>query len=79
MLAGMPTIRIRDVPDDVHRTLQRRAAEAGMSLDTYLLRQLIERARTPTAHEVQARAGRAATAEFSVEHLLGRECTPPAS
>ena len=32
----MATIQIRDVPDDVHAMLQRRAREAGQSLQTYM-------------------------------------------
>ena len=30
-------IQIRNVPDDLHRTLKARAAKAGMSLSDYLL------------------------------------------
>ncbi|MDX2702751.1 antitoxin [Streptomyces sp. PA03-6a] len=75
----MPSIRIRNVPDDVDRTLRRRAAAAGLSLDAYLLRQLTEEARTPTADDIRDRTGRPAPAEFSVEHLTVRDGVPPAS
>jgi plasmid stability protein len=34
------TIQIRNVPDDVHRTLRVRAAEAGLSMSEYLLREV---------------------------------------
>ncbi|MDX1620320.1 MAG: hypothetical protein R3320_04980 [Nitriliruptorales bacterium] len=48
----MATIQIRDVPDDVHRTYHRRAAEAGMSLQEYLLAELTRRARRQTPAEI---------------------------
>ena len=53
----MPSIQVKDVPDDVHATLRRRAATAGMSLQEYLLGRLIEDAHTPTLEEVLDRAG----------------------
>ncbi|MEU4093518.1 antitoxin [Streptomyces sp. NPDC026673] len=75
----MPDIWIRDVPDDVDRTLRRRAAEAGLSLDAYLLRQLAEEARTPPANGARGRTGRSAPVEFSTEHLTGGDGVPPGS
>jgi plasmid stability protein len=54
----MPSIQIKNVPPDVHRTLRRRAAEAGMSLQEYLLAELTEQARRPTLEEVLEEAGR---------------------
>ncbi|MCL4292294.1 MAG: hypothetical protein KJ056_04600 [Acidimicrobiia bacterium] len=53
----MPSIQIKDVPEDVHATLRRRAAAAGMSLQEYLLGRLSEDASTPTLDEVLDRAG----------------------
>ncbi|MGY1703868.1 FitA-like ribbon-helix-helix domain-containing protein [Geodermatophilus sp. SYSU D00697] len=50
----MPTIQIRDVPEDVHRTYRRRAADAGMSLQEFLLAELVEGARAQTPAEVVA-------------------------
>lgn len=50
----MATIQIRDVPDDVHRVHRRRAAELGMSLQEFLLSELIESARARTPAEVVA-------------------------
>jgi plasmid stability protein len=50
----MATIQIRDVPEDVHRTYRRRAAEAGMSLQEFLLAELVAGARAPTPAEVVA-------------------------
>lgn len=53
----MPSIQVKDVPEDVHATLRKRAAEAGMSLQEYLLGRLVEDAHTPTLDEVLDRAG----------------------
>ena len=50
----MATIQIRGVPEDVHRTYRRRAAEAGVSLQRFLLSELVEGARTQTPAEVVA-------------------------
>jgi len=47
-------IQIRNVPDDVHRTLKIRAAEAGLSLSDYLLREVERSAKRPTLEEVLA-------------------------
>ena len=48
-------IQIRNVPEDIHRTLEIRAAEAGMSLSEYLLRELRALAGRPTFQEVLER------------------------
>jgi antitoxin FitA len=53
----MPSIQVKDVPDDVHATLRSRAAAARMSLQEYLLARLIDEAHAPTLEEVLARAG----------------------
>lgn len=53
----MPSVQIKDVPDDVHAVLKRRAAAARQSLQEYLLARLIEDASTPTLDEVLDRAG----------------------
>lgn len=50
-------MQIKNVPQDVHRVLRRRAADAGQSLQEYLLGRLTDEARTPTLEEVLARAG----------------------
>ena len=51
----MATVQIKHIPDDVHQTLRRRAAEKGQSLQEYLLGQLTEQARQPTVEELFAR------------------------
>jgi plasmid stability protein len=48
-------IQIRNVPDALHRTLQARAALAGMSLSDYLLSELRSIAERPTMSELRAR------------------------
>ena len=56
-------IQIRNVPDDIHRRLKVRAAEAGMSLSDYLLRDIERSARRPTIDEIFERAKRAGAVE----------------
>ena len=56
----MPSIQVKDVPNDVHATLRRRAAAAGQSLQEYLLAHLVAEAETPTLDEVLQRAGQRA-------------------
>lgn len=53
----MPSIQIKGVPPEVHRVLRRRAAEAGQSLQEYLLSLLEGHASRPTLEEVLRRAG----------------------
>lgn len=53
----MPSVQIKDVPPDVHATLRRRAADAGQSLQEYLLGRLVAEASRPTVDEVLSRAG----------------------
>lgn len=48
-------IQIRNVPDELHRILRVRAAQAGMSLSDYLLAELRRVAERPTREELLAR------------------------
>lgn len=48
-------IQIRNVPDDVHRTLKMRAAAAGMSLSDYIKRDLVQAACGPSLEEIDDR------------------------
>jgi plasmid stability protein len=48
-------VQIRDVPDDVHRTLKSRAAASGVSLSEYLRTVLTRAAARPTPAELSAR------------------------
>jgi antitoxin FitA len=55
---GVPSMQIKNVPPNVHRTMQRRAEEAGQSLQAYMLAQLIEQASKPTLKELFDRIGK---------------------
>jgi len=48
-------VQIRNVPDKLHRTLKARAAQAGLSLSEYLLRELRRSAERPTVEEMMER------------------------
>jgi plasmid stability protein len=48
-------IQIRNVPEDLHRTLKARAAMAGLSLSDYLLNEVRRVAERPTLQEMLAR------------------------
>lgn len=50
----MATIQIRNVPEDVHRVYQTRAAAAGMSVQEYLLAELERNAALRTPAELVA-------------------------
>ena len=52
------TLQVRHVPAAVHRTLKVRAAEAGMSLSEYLLKELTTVAMRPTIEDVLGRIER---------------------
>jgi plasmid stability protein len=46
------TIQIRDIPDDVHDALQRRARAAGQSLQAYMREQVVELERRRTRRDM---------------------------
>ncbi len=48
-------VQIRNMPESMHRRLKARAAEAGLSLSDYLLRELKRTAEQPTTEELLAR------------------------
>jgi len=48
-------VQIRDVPEQVHRTLKARAAQSGASLSEYLRAERARVAALPTPDEVRAR------------------------
>jgi antitoxin FitA len=48
-------IQIRNVPDDLHRTLKIRAAKAGKTLSDYLLSEIEQVAAKPTLAEMMER------------------------
>lgn len=48
-------IQIRNVPDELHRTLKVRAAQAGMTLSDYLLAEIEQVAEKPTLSDMMER------------------------
>jgi plasmid stability protein len=48
----MPNVLVRDVPEDVHTALQRRAEQRGQSLQQYLAGELRRLAERPSVDEV---------------------------
>lgn len=74
----MPNVLVRDLPDDVHTNLQRRAEACGKSLQQYLAAELTRLAATPTMFDVldriQSRRGGSigfAQAVDDLEHERG--------
>jgi plasmid stability protein len=51
-------LQVRNLPDDVHETLRRRAAAAGLSMSEYVGRQLADLARTRDLDEIFAEVER---------------------
>ena len=51
----MPTIQVKDVPEDVHRVLRIRAADTGQSLQRFMLDLLAREAQRATILELLAR------------------------
>jgi plasmid stability protein len=48
-------IQVRNVPDEVHRTLKARAAATGTSLSDYVKRELVRAAEQATFEEIDER------------------------
>lgn len=63
----MPSVQIKDVPEQTHAVLRRRAAAAHQSLQEYLRARLIEEASEPTLDEVLDRAGGRSGGSVSLE------------
>ncbi|CAN5237870.1 hypothetical protein BH20ACT16_BH20ACT16_08690 [soil metagenome] len=66
----MGLIQIRNVPEDVHRTLRIRAATEGTSLSDYILRELTLVAGKPTPQELDARIRQRAAAGVTTADIL---------
>ncbi len=66
----MTAFTVREVPDDVARTIKVRAAEAGQSLQGYLLGLIIREARKPSLAEAAARAERYASEDIVNDDIL---------
>ena len=72
----MTSVQIKDVPDETHRVLRRRAAEAHQSLQEYLRSRLIEEASRPTVAEVLDERGSAVAADSASTRRGGRAGRP---
>ena len=60
------TVQIRNVPYDLRRRLKARAAQAGMTLSDYLLREIHHLAERPSVEELRARLRSRSTVTLSV-------------
>lgn len=67
----MTSVQIKDVPEETHAVLRRRAAAAHQSLQEYLRARLIEEASRPTVDEVLARASGRAGGSVSFADAAG--------
>ncbi|MPY93859.1 MAG: hypothetical protein GEV08_12585 [Acidimicrobiia bacterium] len=67
----MAHVQVRDLPEDVHAELVRRAERAGTSLQQYLFAELVELVRTPTLDDLIDRIeGRTPPSNLSSEDAL---------
>ncbi|MFJ7158013.1 FitA-like ribbon-helix-helix domain-containing protein [Streptomyces sp. NPDC101118] len=66
----MTAFTIREVPDDIARRIKVRAAEAGQSLQSYLLSLVTRDATQPTLAEMADRAERYATEDIDIQDVL---------
>jgi antitoxin FitA len=67
---SMPSVQIKNVPDDVHRTLRTRAAQAGQSLQEYLLALLVDEARLESLDAWLDRVGRRSGGSMSFDDAV---------
>jgi len=63
----MPSVQIKDVPEETHGVPKQRAAAAHQSLQEYLRARLIDEPSRPTLDEVLDRAGGRAGGSLSLE------------
>lgn len=64
-------IQIRNVPDELHRDLKKRAALAGMSMSDYIKRELDRKSRKSTIKEIGARSrGRSAGSTLTTQKIV---------
>jgi len=66
----MPNVVVRELPEDVHAELVRRAEAAGQSLQQYLSGELTRLASTPTVAEVIARVARRRGGRVGLERAV---------
>ena len=68
--ACMPNVQVRDVPNEVHEALLRRAEQAGQSLQQFLAAQLALIAATPTVDEMLDRLEHRPKGSVSAESAI---------
>jgi hypothetical protein len=66
----MPNVQVRDVPNEVHEALLRRAEQAGQSLQQFLAAQLALIAATPTLDEMLDRLEGRPKGQLSAESAI---------
>jgi hypothetical protein len=67
----MPNVLVRDLPDDVHARLQRRAEAAGQSLQQFLASELTRLSAAPTMEDVLARINRRKGGRVGLDTAVG--------
>lgn len=68
--ACMPNVQVRDVPDEIHEALVRKAELAGQSLQQYLSGKLAMIATTPTLDEILDRIETRDKGELSAQDAV---------
>jgi antitoxin FitA len=68
--ACMPNVQVRDVPEEVHTALVRRAEQAGQSLQQFLAAQLTMIAATPTMDEMLDRIEQRPKGQLSAKSAI---------
>jgi antitoxin FitA len=64
-------IQVRNVPDQLHRDLKKRAALAGMSMSDYIKQELDRKSRKSTIKEIGARSrGRSAGSTMTTQDVV---------
>lgn len=63
------TLQVRNVPDDVHEALRRRADQSGVSLSEYVLREILANATKPSNADIFARLA-PLRVDIGVEEIL---------
>ena len=66
----MPNVLVRDLPDEVHAALQRRAEQRGQSLQQYLVTELRRLAEKPTLQDVLARIEQRSGGEVGIQRAV---------
>ncbi len=67
-----PSVQIKNVPDQVHAVMRQRAAEAGQSLQEYLLALLVAEAEQETNAALFERIGRLSGGSMPLAHAVER-------